>query len=523
MAKAQILVVEDEGITAKYIQKILHDSGYDVLAVVSSGEEAIRKVGVNNPDLVLMDIILRGEMSGIEAAEHIRERFDIPVIYLTARTDDKTLEQAKITEPYGYIIKPFNERELHTIIEMALYKHQMESKLKKSEEKYRLVFENAREGISIYEDLPDGKRKLVECNPQYVEISGYAREELVQIGDTLKIQVGHNTPQQAAENVKKAQAEQPYSGTFSWIRPDGKENYVEYTAAPFNMEGRRFAVGIDHDVTERQRAEKEKTRLEEQLRQSQKMQAIGQLTAGIAHNFNNMLAAIMGHIELAKMHASNNIQRYLETAMTSCQRAADMVRDLMIFAKMEQVEQQPVDINGVINETVAHCHQTFDQKIDIIVDIHDSLPLVSGKPSELEQVFFNLCLNARDAFERVDNRSPSIRFKVDKVSHNLVAETVGNDDYPSSSTSGLGQYIRVSVSDNGIGMAEETQERIFEPFFTTKEVGKGTGLGLALVYGIVKRHNGWVECQSELGVGTTFEVYLPVYKRAIAKREMEEG
>jgi len=506
MAKTNILVVEDEGITAKDIQGSLQDLGYAVSAVVSSGEEAIKKAEEDNPDLVLMDIVLRDEMSGIEAADQIREDLNIPIVYLTAYADEKTLERAKITEPYGYIIKPFDDRELHTIIEMALHKHRMEIKLKKSEEKYRLIFENAKEGISIYEELPCGKRRLVECNPRYFDISGYSREELIQVGDTLKIQVSHNTPQQDAANMEKAQAVQPYSGTFSWIRPDGEENYVEYTAAPFNMEGKRFTVGIDHDVTERKRAEEEKAKLEEQLHQFQKMQAVGQLTAGVAHHFNNMLAAIMGNVELAKMRAPDNIQRYLETAITSSRRAADMIKDLMMFAKMEQVERQPVDINLVINDTAARCRNTFNKRIEITVESHDNLPLVLGNSTELEQVFFNLCLNARDALEDIYNRPPNIRIEVDKVSPNQ----------------NLGEYIQISVCDNGVGIDKETKERIFEPFFTTREVGKGTGLGLAIVYGAVKRHDGWVECQSEPGVGTTFKVYLPAYERATTKKEIEE-
>jgi len=138
---------------------------------------------------------------------------------------------------------------------------QAEEALRESEGKYRLIFENAREGISIYEELPDGSRKLVDCNPQYVKMSGYSREELMRISDTLKIQQDHRTPEQEAAGIEKILAGQPFSGVFSWLRPDGKENYIEYTAAPINMGGRRFTIGIDHDITERKQAEEKLIRL----------------------------------------------------------------------------------------------------------------------------------------------------------------------------------------------------------------------------------------------------------------------
>lgn len=284
------------------------------------------------------------------------------------------------------------------------------------------------------------------------------------------------------------------------------------------MENRRLYQTAQQELARRKQAEEEKAKLEERFRQSQKMEAIGQLTAGIAHNFNNMLTAIMGNIELAMMDdAPGNIKRYMKSAMTASQRTANMIKDLMLFARTKQTERSTVDINFVINDVVSICRETFDRKIEIIVANYDNLPSVLGDFGELQQIFLNLCLNARSALEEMEPDSrdlPNIRIKVSEVS-------LDADNCMALPEVSPGQYIQVSVSDNGVGMSKDTQERIFEPFFTTKKVGKGTGLGLATVYAILKRHNGWIDCQSQPGVGTTFNVYLPAIEQARAVEKIE--
>ena len=257
--------------------------------------------------------------------------------------------------------------------------------------------------------------------------------------------------------------------------------------------------------------EAEKAELEERLRELQKMEAIGQLTSGVAHHFNNMLMGIMGNIELARMDASGNIKHHLELAMAASEQAADMVKNLMLFARSKQIERHSVDINYIINNTINICRKTFDKNIEIIVESCDKPPAVLGDMSELQQVFLNLFLNARDALKGIEPDSrdlPQIRIKVSTVNFDA-------DDCKTLPEAKPRQYIKVSASDNGVGMSKDIQERIFEPFFTTKNVGEGTGLGLATVYAILKRHNGWIDCQSEPGVGTTFNIYLPVAEQAV--------
>ena len=252
--------------------------------------------------------------------------------------------------------------------------------------------------------------------------------------------------------------------------------------------------------------------LEEQLRQSQKMEAIGQLTAGMAHNFNNRLTVIMHSLELLA-HQGITDPKTLQEAETATEQAAAMIGQLLHFARADKPLQfNLVDLSAVLQETLALARQTIDPKIDIDYKSAVNLPTLSGDANQLEQVLMNLLLNARDALEEKPPTSPGIQVRADTVQ----VEANALEAYARAAP---GPYIRIQVVDNGIGMDEETQERIYEPFFTTKSVDKGTGLGLATVYGMVQEHRGWIECESQPGAGTTFSVYLPVSREDPAASE----
>ena len=257
------------------------------------------------------------------------------------------------------------------------------------------------------------------------------------------------------------------------------------------------AIALEHA-----RLYRELQNSEKQLRQAQKMEAIGQLSAGIAHNFNNMLMGIMGNLHLAQLDASPQQKRCLSDANTSTQKAAEMVRQLLAYSRRERPHAyRPVDLAPVLQETVGICRQTIDRNIAIDVVIEHNVPPISGDANELDQMVMNLCLNARDALGEQAPLRPTLHVELASVS--LTA-----NDLPSS-LARPGQFARIQISDNGVGMDETTRSRIFDPFFTTKTVDKGTGLGLSTVYGIVKQHDGWIDCQSSPGQGATFSAYLP--------------
>ena len=265
-------------------------------------------------------------------------------------------------------------------------------------------------------------------------------------------------------------------------------------------EGNEIYQGFAEDITAQKQVEAERDTLEGQLRQAQKMEAVGQLTAGIAHNFNNMLQGITGNIYLTMLDAPDDLRPLLEEAQSAADRAAAMVRQLMVFARQGvRSERRPVPLAAIVRNAVEICRETFDRKIDIVDEIPEKDALVLGDVGQLEQVFMNLLINARDAVEEVD-REPVICVRGERV----VLEKDADQSVPP------GEYVCVRVEDNGAGMDEETRKRVFDPFFTTKPVDRGTGLGLSTVYGIVQQHGGGIDCDSKPEAGARFSVYLPV-------------
>jgi two-component system, cell cycle sensor histidine kinase and response regulator CckA len=284
------------------------------------------------------------------------------------------------------------------------------------------------------------------------------------------------------------------------LLPNGQVRVLVMTGAPhLDPVGELAGVaGGLFDVTQRKH-------LEEQLRHAQKMEALGQLTAGIAHNFNNMLTIILSNLNMTVNEVAKEHGARLQDAAHATKRAADMVRELMVFSRRHPVaRKRAVDVREVVRRTADICQTTFEKHIDIDVHIAEQELAVLADPGQLEQVLLNICLNARDAFEGHDNTHPTI------ILDAALRMQPG--------ASGTAEVVCVSIRDNGPGMNEDVRRRIFEPFFTTKEVGRGTGLGLATAYGIVTDHGGEIVCVSRPGKGATFEVRLP---RANASSESQ--
>lgn len=265
MTRTEILVVEDESIVAMDITNMLEKLGYVVLGSVGSGEEAIRRVTERLPDLVLMDIKLKGDIDGIEAAEHIRHNFHIPVVYLTAYSDKNTLERAKITEPYGYILKPFEERELHTCVEISLYKHEMEEKLRKSEEWFSTTLKSIGDGVIA----TDTEGYIIYMNPIAEELTGWKSEDAFNkgIGELLKIRDEESSELNGNPVINAVENEESFKqiGNCLLTTVDGREIPIDYNAAPIidYKEDCAGGVLIFRDISERRKAEKTiKSRLE---------------------------------------------------------------------------------------------------------------------------------------------------------------------------------------------------------------------------------------------------------------------
>jgi two-component system cell cycle sensor histidine kinase/response regulator CckA len=256
------------------------------------------------------------------------------------------------------------------------------------------------------------------------------------------------------------------------------------------------------DITEREQAVAEKDKLEAQLQQAQKMESVGRLAGGVAHDFNNMLGVILGHVEMAMENmdpAEAPLRGNLEEIRKAAERSANLTRQLLAFARKQTVAPKVLDLNETVASMLKMLRRLVGEDIVNLVWLPGAeLCPVKVDPSQIDQILANLCVNARDAIGGVGKLTIE------------TANSTFDDDYCATHAEAVpGEYVKLAVTDDGCGMDKATQERIFEPFFTTKGVGKGTGLGLATVYGIVKQNNGFINVTSEPDKGTTFEICLP--------------
>ncbi len=282
---------------------------------------------------------------------------------------------------------------------------------------------------------------------------------------------------------------------------DGRWFYAVNTPIS-HPDGSFSKQAVIFDITDRKQAEEEKEKLEAQLRHSHKMEAVGTLAGGIAHDFNNILAAIIGYVEIAllEMPRLTPGRHYLEQVLSAGLRAKDLVKKVLAFGRMKTSQEQvPVMLGPVITDAIKLLRASLPSTVEIRQTIEVDSDITMADETELHQVLINLCTNASQAME---DRGGVLAVKLDEVEAGAGAGEIPEDLKP-------GGYLRITVSDTGVGMLPETLERIFDPYFTTKEVGKGSGLGLAVVHGIVKRHNGSITVRSQPGAGSTFMIYLP--------------
>ncbi|MGO8696454.1 MAG: response regulator [Limisphaerales bacterium] len=658
MKPIRLLIVEDEFIVASDLEARLCHLGYEIAGKADTGPAAIESAAATSPDLVLMDIRLKGEMDGIAAAKQIRSKLRLPVVFLTAYADDSTLQRAKAAEPYGYILKPFEDRELRTIIEIALYKHEtereiqrsnrlyaalsqinetiirttsreelfekvcliscetagfklawvgwldratqavvpvsrsgrgagyldhvqiyaddrpegrgpvgdcirtgeisvcndflndarsapwrdhlqtfglraaaalplrfrgeirgalviygdeadvfrnkevallheaaadisfaldhleQEERMRESEAKWRSYMENAPVGILV----ADASGQHVECNRAVEEMLGYSHEELLKTHakDIPACPTDAAVAKHFAEIMRSGRSE----GEFQLRRKNGELLWASIRA--LRLDGERL-MGVFQDITGHRE-------LEMELRQAQKMEAVAHLAGGVAHDFNNILAAMLMQLSLLRMRPNldEGTRRAIDELDRAAGRGSDIIRQLLLFSRRSVISVKPLNLQNILEALIKMLRRLIGENIHLQLETNTPPSWVEADAGMMEQVVMNLVVNARDAMSGGGEINIAI--------HNTNFEATGVRDNPNRR---LGPFICLSVSDTGSGMDAATRKRIFEPFFTTKEAGKGTGLGLATVHGIVAQHRGWLEVESEIAVGTTFHVYLP--------------
>ncbi|MBN1781162.1 response regulator [bacterium] len=506
----KILVVEDEGIVAEDIYQSLQNMGYSVPQVVPSGKTALEAVPKIQPDLVLMDVVLRGTLDGIETSRQIKEKYDIPIIYLTAYADKDTLEKAKKTEPYGYLLKPFDDRELRITIEMALYKHRMERVLKEREAYFSTTLKSIIDGVITTDQ--DGL--ITFMNPVAEGLTGIplTRAYYQPIQEILVLEQ-KKYEQRVYPEYSQILKEGIYLNLCHncWlVNTSGDRIPVENSGSPIRNSRNEIigAVIVLQDVTEKMRLDEEKERIRQELLQSQKMEAVGKLAGGIAHDFNTLLTAMRGFTDMALMRLvpSEPMHDELIQVKNAAQSAAELTKQLLLFSQKHPLESRPMNLNEPIEQIIKMLNRLIGETIEIHTELSKQLWTVMGDKATLEQVLMNLAVNAREAMP--NGGILTIRTENSHLDESAIIGLEGA--WP-------GKFVCLSVSDTGTGIPAEIRHRIFEPFFTTKGSGKGTGLGLSVVYGIIKEHNGWVHVYSEVNKGTAFKIYLPAIEEKVKK------
>jgi two-component system cell cycle sensor histidine kinase/response regulator CckA len=370
-----------------------------------------------------------------------------------------------------------------------------EEALRESEAKYRTLIERMSEGLLQV----DNDDVIQFVNDRFCEMVGYSREEL--LGKAASELLLKDEDQEfIEEHLNTYETPDQYETRLK--KKSGETIWVQVGVAPaVDADGQVIgSVRIHTDITERKRAEEMRAKLEEHLRQSQKMEAVGTLAGGIAHDFNNLLTAIMGYTGLVLDELTPDDARYndIQGIQKTAQRAADLTRQLLAFARRQIVELRILNLNELILNMGKMLRRLIGENIELVTLPGPNLGLVKVDPGQFEQVLVNLAINARDAMPnggKLTIETANVTLDLDYVQQH--AEVIP------------GEYVMLAVSDNGIGMTEEVKSHIFEPFFTTKEVNRGTGLGLATCFGIIKQSDGHIWVYSEPGQGTTFKVYLP--------------
>jgi PAS domain S-box-containing protein len=503
----RVLLVEHDPDDARLCIRALHASKATTrVDVVCSPETFLRHLHQHTYDVVLSDYSIPG-WSGMDALHLLRSKGKTTPFLLVTRTlGDEAAVSCIRQGASDYVLKERLCLLPHAIDraigEQLLREERTHSdqSLRHSEARYRELVENAVSGV--YRETASGR--FLQVNSSLVRMLGYgSKEELM----ALPALAAYNNHQ---DRERLLLDEYRRNGRFrgvevEWKRKDGSPLMVRLNGRGVPDEAGDLQVLeiIVEDVTERRA-------LERQLHQAQKFEAIGQLAGGIAHDFNNVIGAIVGWAELGGEQApvDGRMAEYFKKIRAQAMRAAGLTRQLLAFARRQILEPQNLQINRTVSDVLSLLEKVIGRDVEIEISLAPELACVRADPSQVEQILMNLCLNARDAMPGGGHLS--IQTRNGKLDENYCQAIPGLVP---------GEYIELVVSDDGTGMDAATREHIFEPFFTTKDPGKGTGLGLATVFGIVRQHDGHVAVESELGHGTTFRILLPAAKNAVSSHQ----
>lgn len=486
--EVNILIVEDSVTTALYIKNILNERGYFTVRKAVSGSEAMAMIAEEQPDLVLMDIMLEEDMDGIEAARAIKEFLDVPIIYVTASTDEGNLKRARETNPHGYLIKPVNDFELYTVVEMALFRHHLEKRLAESEERYRTLLSSI---SSILIGL-DQQGIITHWNAIAEDTFGRSASEAID-RSIYDFDICRDM-EVIRDGIAESRSEKStvHLSDIPFINRNGEEGYLGISINVIRSPGGQITGFLLYgkDVTD-------KRILEQQLIQSSKMASLGEMATGIAHEINQPLNVIKIAAQLAKDSIVENdytpdfIEERSDVILSQVEKASVIIDHIRTFGRKDDLNFVDLDPHKPIRDAFQLLgEQLKKHSIEYTLELDNAGCIIRGDANRLEQVFINLIINARDALDSCEECNQK-RMRV--------------SSYHDANS---GTFV-IHFEDNGPGILEGIINKIFEPFFTTKEIGKGTGLGLSISYSIIKSHDGTIVV-SPSKAGTRFTITLPV-------------
>ncbi len=493
----RVLILEDSPVDAQAIAGHLSGSGYQVESRRVETEAGFLAALKETWDIILSDYSLP-EYSCDKALDAVKKRgLEIPVIVVSGHVGEE-LAVAVVKAGAADFVSKDRLSGLGPTVKAALAQNQLRldhnravEALRLSEAKFRSYLDNAPIAVFVF----DHHGRIVDFNRAALDLTGHGASSLA----NMTFPELH--PLEDRRGVFLSMQELVQAGRFEGelpvLRRDGQRIWVTLLAV--KLDDQR-SISFMTDVTERRRAAAERQELEAQYRQAQKMEAIGRLAGGVAHDFNNMLGVISGYSSslLTDELLSRRQRDALIEVSKAADRAAALTRQLLLFSRKQAMELGPVEINEVIAGVSKMLQRILGEDVELDSQLAPDLPLISADVGMIEQVLLNLAVNSRDAMPH----GGKVVIATAATTLDLAAAEKIPEAIP-------GRCVRLSLSDTGSGIAPEVLPRIFEPFFTTKEVGKGTGLGLATVHGIVKQHRGWISVESVVGQGTTFHLFFP--------------
>ncbi len=539
----RILSVDDNAENLYLMEMMARARAHEVVSA-HNGLEALQQLAVQSFDLIVSDVLMPG-MDGFQLCRTVKsdERLKhIPFVFYTATYTAKEDEELGLALGASrFIVKPVEPEEFLAALEqvvrqgesgsipvpavdlddggksLSIYNERLVRKLERkiqqleaartelaaSEEQLRLMWERSMDGMR----LSDRHGVILRANPALARMFAKPLDSLPGQPFTCCYEV--DDPESILARYRERVESRTVEARFETMlrRWDGEPIWVEGANATIELPSRPVVFTVLRDVTERKRSEQERSSLEEQLRQAQKLESIGRLAGGIAHDFNNLLTVINGYsrLLLGSLKAGDPLRDGLEEIHKAGERAARLTQQLLAFSRKQVLQPRVLDLNRVVEEMRGMLPRLVGEDVEVRIALNADSPMVHADPHQLEQVIMNLAVNARDAMPHGGK---------------LWIETAivewGESQAQSHPGARAGRYVMLAVRDSGTGMDEATRQRIFEPFFTTKEAGKGTGLGLSTIHGIVEQSGGYIEVYSEPGHGTAFKVYLPALAEAAA-------